>query len=214
MKLASLVDRQFQCLRYRRPVVVFGGRGTPIVEHSRRCCFETVEVIGDRDLESLTIGRRLFVSERQSTKRLGQHLGHFAFPVAAGSGDQIVGANLLGPEADFDRFGDAAPAGRVRCDQDTRRAASRQVGPQPIGVERVVENQQDALYFVTQPFHDRGECRLFFIVRADPGEPYAERNQIGAHGELCLGPNPPCHPIVGPVSLSVSDRNRRLADPS
>ena len=100
----------------------------------------------------------------------------------------------------------------VRRDQDLRAPAARQVGLERIGIDRVVEDEQDALALVPQPLHHRGERRLLLLVGGDPPEPHAEPDEIGAHRGLGLRPDPPRRPVVAAMPLRVGGRQRGLAD--
>ena len=59
-------------------------------------------------------------------------------------------------------------------------AAARQIGLERSRVDRIVEDEQDALALMAQAFHDGGDRRLLLVVRADPGEADAECDQVGA----------------------------------
>jgi hypothetical protein len=44
------------------------------------------------------------MGERQASQRLRQILGRFALRAASGAGDQVIGADLLGPQLDRNRL--------------------------------------------------------------------------------------------------------------
>ena len=150
--------------------------------------------------------------ERQPAERLRQRQGRVALARAAGAGDQVVGADLLRPEPDFDRRRHPAPSVGVRRDENLRAPAARQVGLERIRIDRIVEDEQDALALVPQPLHHGGERRFLLVVRRYPVEPHAERDEIGAHAGLGLRPDPPGRPVVAAMPLGVGGRQRGLAD--
>ena len=214
MQFRRFVDRQGKGLRHRQPVVVFGRRVMPGIEQPRRRRGETSGVFGEPDFQPLAIGRRLLMRQWQPAQRLGQILGRLALRAAAGARDQELGADLLGPDPDLDRLGQPAPGIGVRGDQHPRRPAARQIGKQRIGIDRIVEDQQDAVALMPQPLADRGQGRRFLLVRGDPAEPHPERRQIGAQRRLGLGPDPPGRAIIAAVQLGIGRRQYRLADPA
>jgi hypothetical protein len=59
------------------------------------------------------------------TRQYRQSLGRRTLFLAADASDQIIGADLLGPQADFDRLGYSAPHMGVRGDKDARRPTAR-----------------------------------------------------------------------------------------
>ena len=63
-----------------------------------------------------------------------------------------------------------------------------------------------------QPFHHGRERRLLLIVRADPAQPHADRDEVATHAGLGLRPDPPCRPIIAAMALRISRGQRRLAD--
>ena len=65
---------------------------------------------------------------------------------------------------------------------------------------------------MAQTFHHSDERWLLLVVRADPGEANAERDEIGAQGDFRLRPNQPSHPIITPMALRKSRSERSLAD--
>jgi hypothetical protein len=97
MQLSSLFDRQREGLRYRQPIVILDRRILLGIEHPRRRRHEAPVVLGEREFESLAIGGRLLMGERQAAQRLRQILGRRTVATAAGARDQVVGADLLWP---------------------------------------------------------------------------------------------------------------------
>ena len=128
MQLGGFVDGEGERLRDRQAAVIFGGRVFGRVEQPRGRGLEPLAIFGERDAEPLAIGRRLLMRERQAAQRLRQRLGLGALLVASRAGDEVVRADLLRPDADFDQRGDSAPRRRVRRDERARRAAGRQIG--------------------------------------------------------------------------------------
>ena len=108
------------------------------------------------------------MGERKAAERLRQRLGRGALRRAAGAGHKIVGADLLRPQPDLHRLGDAAPGMGIRGHQHPRRAAGRQVGLERLGVERIVVDQQDAFALVPQPLPHGGKRRLLLLVGRRP----------------------------------------------
>ena len=214
MQLRGLIDRQREGFGHRQPVVILGGRVARRIEHSCRRRLEAPQILGQRDFEPLAIGGGLLVGERKAAERLRQRLGGGALRRAAGAGHKIVGADLLRPEPDLHRRGDAAPGMRVRGDQHPRRAAGRQVGLERLGIERIVEDQQDAFALVPQPLSHRGKRRLLLLVGRHPAEPHAKPDQVGAHAVRRLRPDPPGGAVVAAMALGVGRRQRGLADPA
>src|SRR5262249_20166989 len=86
---------------------------------------EAAAVFGERNAEPLAIGGGLLVSKRQATERLRQSRAGRALILAADASNQVVGADLPGPQLDFDRLGYAAPGMGVGGDKDTRRPTGR-----------------------------------------------------------------------------------------
>jgi len=113
VELRRLLDGESEGFRHRQLVVVLYRRIPGGVEHSRRCSRETHPALGDRNLEPLAIGRHLLMGKRQAAQRLRQNLGRFALSIPAGPRDHIIGRDLLGPDPNFDRHGDAAPGMRI-----------------------------------------------------------------------------------------------------
>jgi hypothetical protein len=108
--------------------------------------------------------RSTLMRQGQPAERLRQILGRRPIADAAGAGDEKIGTDLLRPEPDLDRLGDAAPDARVRGHDDLGRAAARQVGPDRVGAQRVVVDQQDAVALVAQPLYDDGFQTRFVSV--------------------------------------------------
>ncbi len=152
--------------------------------------------------------------QRQPAERFRQGLGGLPLVGAAGARHEVVGADRLGPDPDLDRRRDPAPSLGVRRDQHLAAAAGRQVGLERIGIGGIVENKQDTLALVPQPFHHGGKRGLLLVVGADPAEAHPERHQIGAHAGLGLRPDPPGRPVVAAVLLRIGGRQRGLADPT
>ncbi len=167
-------------LRHRLPVVVLLRRELLVGEMRDGRGLEALEIFGKAHVQRLAIGRRLLMGERQAAQRDGKRLRLRALLGAAGAGDQKIRADILGPDANFDRRGDGAPVRRVGGDDDLGRAALRQEGAQGVRVDRIVVDEQDALARLREMLQDRLDRRLFLGVLRDPAEPHAEADEIGA----------------------------------
>jgi hypothetical protein len=181
MQLRGPVDGEGEGFRDRQMVLIFARRVLFRIQQFRRRRLQPACVFGERHLEPLAIGRRLFVRQRQAAERQRQRLRLSALLVASGAGDEIVRADSAGPDADFDRGGDSAPGVGVRGNEHAGRAAGRQIGLEAHRVDRVVVNEQNPLAFVAQPLAHVGQRRLLLLVGGDRAEAHAERNEIGAH---------------------------------
>ena len=91
--------------------MVLGGRVFWGIEQARRRCLEAGAVVGKRDAEALAIGGGLLMGERKAAQRLRQSLGGSTFVRTAGAGNKVIGADRLGPEAQFDRLRKPRQAG-------------------------------------------------------------------------------------------------------
>ena len=79
-------------------------------------------------------------------------------------------------------------------------------------VDGVVENQQQPLALMPQALHHDLERRPLLLVRRDPAEPRAERNEIGPRRVRRLRPYPPSRAIIAAMLVRVSRGQRGLAD--
>src|ERR1700730_2840010 len=182
-----------------------------VVEYCESPCLKAFEVLSQRNAEPLAIGRRLLKGERQTAKRFGQGLGRSALRLAPGARDEIIGADVLGPGSDFNRLRHPAPGMRVRGDKYVRSTATRQIGLERVGINRVVEDEKEPLALMPQPFHHCLNCQLLILVRADPAQPDAKTEKVIAQGGLRLRPNPPNGAVLVAMTLCIGDSERRLA---
>ena len=212
MQPCGFIDGESEGFGDRQTIVILGRRVPFRIQQFRRRRFQPARVFGERHIEPLAIGRRLLVRERQAAERLREHLRSGALVLAAGAGDEIVGADFLRPEADFDWRGDSAPGVGVRRDQHARRPARRQIGFEARRVDRVVIDQQQPVALVPQPLAHFVERWFLFLVDSDPAKPHPKRNEIGAHGRFGLRQDPPGRAIIGAMAFGVGRRDRRLAD--
>jgi hypothetical protein len=62
--------------------------------------------------------------------------------------DQIIRADFFGPLLDFDRLRNAIPVRRVRCNDNVRRAAVRDVRANLMGIVSIIVDQENAVALV------------------------------------------------------------------
>jgi hypothetical protein len=75
-----------------------------------------------------------------------------------------------------------------------------------IALSNFVEYQQNAVALAAQPLLHGGKGGLFLVVGADPAEPHAERDEIGANERVGLRPDPPSRPIIAAMPLRIGRR--------
>src|SRR5450755_3850121 len=100
MKLGSFLDGKRKGFCHCSAIVILGRRMAHVIEELYRRSLEPLTVVGKRNVEPLAIGRCLLVCERQTAERFRQILGSGAINRATGAGDKVIGADLLGPNAD------------------------------------------------------------------------------------------------------------------
>jgi hypothetical protein len=83
--------------------------------------------------------------------------------------------------------------------------AARQVGLEFIDINRIVD-EQGPIALIARPLHNIGEHIILLVVRANPAEPYAERDAIGAHGGRGLHPDPPGRQVIAAMFLRMGPR--------
>src|SRR5262249_26102146 len=80
------------------------------------------------------------------------------------------------------------------------------------GIDRIIENEQDAFALVAQSLHHGSERRLLLVICGRPAEPHPEGNEIGARARLGLRPDPPGRSVFAAMALGKGGRERRFAD--
>ena len=97
VKLSGLIDGEREGLRHRQPIMILRWCIARVVEQSRRRDFKSTAVVDQGHFEPLAIGGRLLVRERQAAQRLRQSLGCRTLACSAGTGDQVIGADVVWP---------------------------------------------------------------------------------------------------------------------
>src|SRR5437667_2978958 len=138
MEFSCLLNGERKRFGYRSAIVVLGRSVTRFVKQARRGGCEAFGVLNERDFEAFAIGRRLLMCERQSSQQFRQSLCGLAFPRPASPGNEVIGTNLFGPKADFDRLCNAAPSVRIRCDKYLSGAPTWQIGFKRVRSDRVI----------------------------------------------------------------------------
>src|ERR1044072_4204622 len=152
------------------------------------------------------------MSEPQSFQRGGQWHRSLALLRATWTRNHIVCAHLSRPDLHIDGSRDLAPDVGIGGNQDFGGTTARQARLDRGCTYGIVEDEKDAVAFVTQSFRDSRKSGLLFFVCRDPSKSNPKANDVGTHGGLSLRSDPPGCTIIGAVTHCVSRRKRGLTD--
>src|SRR5262249_35675519 len=138
-------------------------------------------ILDKRNVEPLAIGSGLLVRERQTAERFRQDFSCVTLRMSSRACDQVICANFLPPNADFDWLSDAAPSVSIGGDQDLTSPTAREIRFERVRIDGIIVDEENAVALIAQPLHHSDKYALLVFVRADPAEAQSECDEIGAH---------------------------------